>query len=128
MSPSSSSWFAVVFAAECAVMNVVAKPTHQEEAEMDATTVAIDLANDIFEMALTNRLRNIKIVHTAAVTIVNTFVTASCASSAIAARSRPALATTTAWAALRAAVRRLARRVANEGDDQEGSTGIVRDT
>jgi hypothetical protein len=29
--------------------------THQEEAEMDATTVAIDLAKDIFEVALANR-------------------------------------------------------------------------
>jgi hypothetical protein len=35
-------------------MNVVGKP-HEEEAEMDATTVAIDLAKDIFEVALANR-------------------------------------------------------------------------
>ena len=29
--------------------------TNQEEADMDATTVAVDLAKDIFEVALANR-------------------------------------------------------------------------
>jgi hypothetical protein len=30
-------------------------PRNQEEAEMDATTVAVDLAKDIFEVAVANR-------------------------------------------------------------------------
>ena len=29
--------------------------TNQEEADMDATTVAVDLAKDVFEVALANR-------------------------------------------------------------------------
>ena len=29
--------------------------TNQEEADMDATTVAVDLAKDIFEVAMANR-------------------------------------------------------------------------
>jgi hypothetical protein len=29
--------------------------TNQEEAKMDATTVAVDLAKDIFEVAIANR-------------------------------------------------------------------------
>src|SRR5688572_30623028 len=32
---------------------------HQEEADMDATTVAVDLAKDVFEMALANRAHRI---------------------------------------------------------------------
>ena len=43
------------FRGRIAVMNVGRQPRNQEEAEMDATTVAVDLAKDIFEVALANR-------------------------------------------------------------------------
>src|SRR3954470_16501903 len=35
------------------------QPRNQEEADMDATTVAIDLAKDVFEVALANRVGRI---------------------------------------------------------------------
>lgn len=34
------------------VMKARSHHTHQEEADMDATTVAVDLAKDVFEVAL----------------------------------------------------------------------------
>ena len=37
----------------------VGRTTNQEEAEMDATTVAVDLAKDVFEVALANRANRI---------------------------------------------------------------------
>src|SRR5512139_3763873 len=37
----------------------VGRATNQEEAEMDATTVAVDLAKDVFEVAVANRAHRI---------------------------------------------------------------------
>ena len=45
-------------AAESAVMNACGT-TNQEEAEMDAMTVAVDLAKHVFEVALANRVGQI---------------------------------------------------------------------
>jgi hypothetical protein len=36
-------------------VNCGGAPHNQEETEMDATTVALDLAKDVFEVALANR-------------------------------------------------------------------------
>ena len=46
----SSRFFRGIIAA-----NRGSTPRNQEETEMDATTVAVDLAKDIFEVALANR-------------------------------------------------------------------------